>query len=351
MGHSVGGEKHMINIFMKSLIKKIIPIEFRILYRHFAKQPRTILKYFIKKKEYLKDKERHLPPKAFKYYLSIGAIIYNEAEYIIEWIEYHRLVGVQKFYIYDNESSDNVKELLKPYIDNNIVEYFFINGKHIELYKAKTPKDYYTERNRFSQTIQWPAYNAIIHHAKYHTFWLAFIDIDEFIVPISTEKITDFLKNFENEAGIEINWLMYGHSGHITKTNHFVIERFKHHSQFGLKENTQRKVVVNPRHVFQQRIHTAVLFEGKQFVDSDGKTAHHINGYTPKHDKIRINHYLTKSFEEWCIRRKGIKYTVFNNLNLNDEFNELQKELNIVTDDKVMEKYIKPLGSIIHKHE
>jgi hypothetical protein len=255
-------------------------------------------------------------------------------------------VVVQKLKFLNNS---NIKEVLKPYIDNNTVEYFFIRGKHIELYKSKTQKEYYIERNRFSQTVQWPAYNAIIQYAKYHTFWLAFVDIDEFIVPISTNTITDFLRNFEDEAGIEVNWLIYGSNGHISKTNQLVIERFKYHSHFKYKENTQRKVIVNPRHVFQQRIHTAIFFAGKQFVDSDKKIAYHTDGYTPNHDKIRINHYVTKSFEEWCARRKGIKNIVFNNCKLRDEFNELQEKLNVVTDDRIMEKYIEPVKSTIYK--
>ena len=61
-----------------------------------------------------------------KVYLSITAVLQNEAPYIKEWIEYHRLVGVERFYIYDNESTDNVKEILKPYIDLGIVCYHYV---------------------------------------------------------------------------------------------------------------------------------------------------------------------------------------------------------------------------------
>ena len=43
----------------------------------------------------------------YKNKLSFVAIVKNEAPYIVEWIEFHRLVGVDKFYIYDNESSEN----------------------------------------------------------------------------------------------------------------------------------------------------------------------------------------------------------------------------------------------------
>lgn len=65
--------------------------------------------------------------------LSFVAIIKNEAPYIIEWIEYHRLVGVEKFYIYDNGSTDNIKDILTPYISNNTVVYHEFPGKEMQL--------------------------------------------------------------------------------------------------------------------------------------------------------------------------------------------------------------------------
>ena len=51
-----------------------------------------------------------------KYYLAVCAIAKNEGPYFQEWIEWHRKQGVEKFYIYDNESTDCTKEVLKPYI-------------------------------------------------------------------------------------------------------------------------------------------------------------------------------------------------------------------------------------------
>lgn len=39
-------------------------------------------------------------------YLSIGAIFKDEAPYLAEWIEFHRLVGVEHFFLYDNLSTD-----------------------------------------------------------------------------------------------------------------------------------------------------------------------------------------------------------------------------------------------------
>ena len=47
-----------------------------------------------------------------KVFLSVVAIAKNEAPYIKEWIEYHKLVGVERFYFYDNGSTDNTREVL-----------------------------------------------------------------------------------------------------------------------------------------------------------------------------------------------------------------------------------------------
>ena len=68
----------------------------------------------------------------FKYELAIGAITKNEGPYIKEWIDYHILVGVQKFYIYDNESTDDTAKILKPYIKKGIVEYVYFPGTRMQ---------------------------------------------------------------------------------------------------------------------------------------------------------------------------------------------------------------------------
>ena len=96
----------------------------------------------------------------FKDYLSVVAIVKNEALYIEEWIEYHKLLGITRFYIYDNESTDGLKRVLNKYICNGEVIYKSYPGK----------------------TMQCFAYNDVINQYKYKTKYMAFIDIDEFIV-------------------------------------------------------------------------------------------------------------------------------------------------------------------------
>ena len=54
-------------------------------------------------------------------YLSICAVYRDEAPYLREWVEFHRLVGVERFFLYDNNSADEHREALAPYVDDGSV--------------------------------------------------------------------------------------------------------------------------------------------------------------------------------------------------------------------------------------
>ena len=52
-----------------------------------------------------------------RYKTAICLIFKDEAPFLQEWIEYHHLIGIEHFYLYNNNSTDNYEEVLKPYID------------------------------------------------------------------------------------------------------------------------------------------------------------------------------------------------------------------------------------------
>ncbi len=63
-----------------------------------------------------------VPYGLFSYELGIVTMFRNEADYIQEWIEYHRMVGVDLFLLYNDRSVDHWAEVLEPYIESNLVE-------------------------------------------------------------------------------------------------------------------------------------------------------------------------------------------------------------------------------------
>ena len=54
--------------------------------------------------------------------LSIIMMYRDEGRYLKEWIEFHLMVGVEHFYLYDRMSTDNSMAVLQPYIEQGIVD-------------------------------------------------------------------------------------------------------------------------------------------------------------------------------------------------------------------------------------
>jgi hypothetical protein len=136
----------------------------------------------------------------YDYNVSIAAIFCDEAPYLQEWIEYHKLIGVDHFYLYNNLSTDNYREVLEPYIQNGEVD--LIDWP----YKAGNWGDW--------DRIQVEAYSNVLELARYTSKWLALIDIDEFIVIANENKLTRFLEKYEgkSEGGICLMWSFFGTS-------------------------------------------------------------------------------------------------------------------------------------------
>lgn len=265
-------------------------------------------------------------PGDFTNYLSLLAIVKNEASYIEEWLEYHLLLGVQKFYIYDNGSSDNLTEILQPYIKGGLVEYTYFPGNEKQV----------------------AAYNDILKKAKTETYWLAAIDIDEFIATVKDETIADFLKDFEQYAGVEINWLMYGSSGERHRRDGLVIERFKRHGKTDGRFWGQGiiKTICNPRAVFKMDIHTPFYFRFAKAVNPDKKIRkRHYKDTVPVYDRIRINHYFTKSYDECLLKQKRGR------ADMKGKHDPLIFEYGDINDvyDELMDKYIPLVSENIRK--
>ena len=218
-------------------------------------------------------------------YFSITAIIYNEAKYIKEWIEYHKILGAERFYIYDNGSTDNVKQILEPYIKSGLVCYHFLPG--------------YGMQNK--------AYRDAVYKYKNQTRWMAFIDLDEFIVPIEKNTIPDFLKDYENYPGVCINWQVFDSNGYITppvENYGLVIANYNKVSKDdNILINRHVKTIANPKLIKTVNHPHFCYFESYKFpVDENFKQV--VGPFTDFHSskKIKINHYATKSKEEYEIK-------------------------------------------------
>jgi len=224
-----------------------------------------------------------------KYRVGVCAIFKNEAPYIKEWIEYHLLVGIEHFYLYNNNSDDDFGKILQPYIDEGVVTF-----------------------------IEWPeipgqisAYKNWYEHYRHECNWMSFIDLDEFICPIKDANITDWLARYAKYPIIMMYWKMFGTSGKIYHDfSQLVVEQYTHSWD---KLYTATKVFYNTDYDIAL-FYTSMMH--KLMVKYMGLIIYPINtyGYFVRWDihryrqnhevDIQLNHYWSKAYNEFQEKHK-----------------------------------------------
>lgn len=278
------------------------------------------------------SKKPKISPK--KYKVSICAIFKNEAPYLDEWIAYHLLVGVNHFYMYNNNSEDDYLSPLQKYIDQGVVT-----------------------------LIQWPrnqaqmeCYLDCIDRFSIETNWLGFIDIDEFINPVDYSDIYSFLTRFEKKYGsVVIYWKFFGTSGLKDRDrNGLVSEDF---TFCWPKYSNIGKCFLNTAYTIDRENHTVCLHHrlwtkcGKGAlppVNHNKKFDIEYHHKVKKHFPIQINHYFTKSYAEYV--EKKSKGDVYFKINPHDEEYFHRHEDKCAAYDKTIYKYVPALKEKMKKY-
>ena len=265
----------------------------------------------------------------FLYDVAVVAIMKNEGPYVKEWLDYHILAGVEHFYIYDNESPDNLKEVLQPYINDGLVTYKFYPGK----------------------ARQYEAYNEAVQEYRFFCRYMAFIDADEFIFPQNNksvpEVVDEILEKYPSAGGLAVNIFTFG-SNFQEHANYRegVLRRFTRRAPTdfcplmpelnNLPGGTAHvSSIVNPRKVHHfGSPHFAYYLDGYQAVNSNGGVVPLFYNNPPTVDKIVMNHYPVKSKEEYL--KKINRGTADNKTNIYNMEVFKKNDHNEVFDDGIL---------------
>lgn len=229
---------------------------------------------------HLRKLKEHRKP--YQYQLAAVAIFQDEAQYLPEWIEFHRLMGVQHFYLFNNLSIDQYKALLQPYIKEGLVDL-------IEWpYSGQNLKEW--------NPIQCSAYEYALRLTRHRVKWVAFLDVDEFLFPTRANNLLEFLSGYEDCSGITANWVMFGTSW-VPKipSNKLLIEMLRLRGPENLRGNTHVKSIVRPERVRGcNNPHFFIYLPGFHQVNADKVPFQ--GPFSPyiALDKIRINHYWSR---------------------------------------------------------
>ena len=227
-----------------------------------------------------------LHAQAVPYELGVVAIFRNEARNLREWIEYHRLAGVEHFWLYNHGSTDNWEKVLSPYIEEGLVEITCYSSE--EIYPP----------------IQMVAFKDGIARAQGKARWVALIDVDEFIVPMENKTIPECLKeHFPHADAVYVNWRNFGTSHVTLAQNESTIFTLTECSLVRHPANWNGKSIVRPDRICIKDVwnpHHFPLIPGSIYVDGSNEPMVHSRENDPipdgrHHDAfIRINHYALR---------------------------------------------------------
>jgi hypothetical protein len=219
----------------------------------------------------------------------------NEGLYLLEWLAYHRVVGVEDFIIYSNNNSDGSDHLLRELASSGFITWID-NNAHLDVS---------------------PQYKAYGHALSVSPLildfeWAAIIDLDEFIVLDQTHfsGLQEFLswQRSKSADAVALNWLVYGSSGHSSWTNEGVLGRFRMRSP---QPNPHIKAIVRPHHFAHSQCHFPITADGApfSFTTALGEPYRHSStagslaiAERPIAEFAWINHYYDKSVEEFLLK-------------------------------------------------
>jgi hypothetical protein len=223
--------------------------------------------------------------------IAIVLIVRNEARHIAEWARFHHDAGVEQFIVYDNACSDGT----------------------IEVLRASLPVDALTvipwAQPRFRTTTGREIHNQVLAYA--HALmnfgprfrWMAFIDVDEFLVPVAANSIPQAMAGLDEAAHVSLPWQMFGRGGHDTPPEGGVVANYVQRAAdpFALRHGLNFKCLVDPARVTEVGVHGFAIDGRHEGVNDAGQAAAHADRTKrtfSSRARLQLNHYYTRSNAE-----------------------------------------------------
>ena len=223
--------------------------------------------------------------------VAIAAILRNEAPYVVEWLAWYRLLGVKRFYIYDNVSEDGCSELLQRLEQAGYIQRIF------------------WPRPKTGEAVQIHAYRHALETYGADLDWLGVLDGDEFVVLHQHRTIPEWLKSIPSQcSSASLFWRIFGSAGHKHFDGSPVVQRFQKTGPRRFVHNRWCKSFVRPAMAKSIQHHIPITLKGNYWVDGQIYPGYPILTQTQKlpitHQVGQVNHYAIKSREEWLRKQQ-----------------------------------------------
>ncbi len=225
--------------------------------------------------------------------IAIVVCVKDEASYIEEWVRFHQAVGVRHFYIYDNGSTDDTHDVLARILPPAAFTLFPWAGRMV---------DVSSQQGLNSQVIAFA--HAILNFGGQYK-WMAFIDVDEFLLPKHGRTVEEALSGVGGFPNLSLPWHMFGTSGHRTRPEGPLLLNYtiRGADPLSSKEHASNfKCIVDPCEVTEVSVHQ---FKTREFGDltvNDAGQRFSRRGRKSRNfysnQFLQLNHYYSKSHAE-----------------------------------------------------
>lgn len=249
-------------------------------------------------------------------YLTLGSCLKNEELYMMDFVKYHRRVGVEQFVFFDRGYTEMAK-LMANEPDVEVVHF------------PDVPANVHAE-----------GWAQLIAHNTNKTKWLALIDADQVLVPMQTDDVRNVLQHYEEFASLQCNWHTFGSSGLIEKGEGSLYERFLLRAEGNAGVNNHTQFICQPHRTLPVRTHDPHhprLKDGEISVNTNKNPVSGPFNIPPLHDVLWIAHYINKSKEEWAIKNAKGRADIFGQKMPFDLFDQHDTFCNQVREERVLE--------------
>ena len=228
----------------------------------------------------------------------------NEGPFILEWLAYHRVIGVEGFLVYTNDCTDGTDTFLDLLQEKGYVQH---------------------RDNPFKSTDLKPQHAALQAAENEPTItdadWVICMDVDEYInVKIGDGTLRDLYAAVPDANMISCTWRLFGNADVHEFDPRPIIEQFdtcakeitrKPHQAWGFKTLHRNIGIFKKLGVHRPKGLKPQLWDQINWVNGSGRPLPHTmyrNAWrstleTVGYDMVQLNHYAVRSAESFLVKR------------------------------------------------
>lgn len=228
----------------------------------------------------------------------------NEGPFLLEWIAYHRAIGVTDIIVFTNDCTDGTDAFLDLLVERGIVEHYPNPFREMKL-KPQHAGFRAAEQMETVKTAD----------------WLMTLDVDEFInVHVGDGHLHDLFAAVGKANMISCTWRLFGNADLSAFEDDFLLRQFtrcaaqsasRPHQAWGFKTLYQNNGIFRKLGVHRPKgLHGAAVSHlnwvngsGQVMPEKEFRSGWRSNTGTIGYDLVSLNHYAVRSIESFLVKR------------------------------------------------